>query len=169
MAPASTRSRKKTWSPGSLGVGILVGLAITLSLFLVGINVLWYFAKRSQLYQSAFLYQMDIRPSTRYLGQFSPFSILPTFIASIISLWWDSVQEQACTLQPFITLTQPKGTKYSQGIGLHYCPSNWTKSLWTAWKNRHWLLSATIIGSILCQIRESITSAIHPSTVTPNL
>ena len=158
--------RRKPWSLSGLRVPVLIGLATTLVLFLTCIAVLYGFAKKNDLYQSPFLYEIDMSTSIRPLSGVSPFSVLLPFFASIIGLWWDSVQQPLCALQPFITMTQQKGTKYSQGVGLHYCPKNWTRTLWSAWTNKHWLLYSTILGSILCQIRELIDRLFPNQTLT---
>jgi hypothetical protein len=141
------------WKPTTLRVSSLVSLLVYLILFAIAISVLYDYATGNQLYRRTFIYEVDVANVAGHIAQFTPFSIIPTFLAIVVTMWWDGITQKFCQLQPSIAMTKPEGTKWHDGPGLHYNGVNWTKSAYRAFTNRHWLLFLIVVGNILTQFR----------------
>jgi hypothetical protein len=125
-------------------------LLLYVSGLLVAMVVLFQLAQRSQLHQAFFTYRADVV----LFGDettISPFALVPTLLAVVISLWWESINSTCRSAQPYISMCKGAAAP-SQSTGLSYASSFW---LWTsikALKNRHWLLSLVGATSFLIQI-----------------
>jgi Protein of unknown function (DUF3433) len=128
---------------------MLLALLISLLALIVGIGVLYSFAKQSRLYQSAFVYQASISILKTHLSTVAPFSIIPTLIAVAMSLWWGTIDVNFRRLQPVLSMSKAP-TPILKGAGLSYQSSYW---LWAAFKvleesfqdlSTNWMYSAAI-------------------------
>lgn len=140
------------WKPTTLRIPALVSLSFYLVLLAVSISVLYDFATGNRLYQNIFINQVEFGKVAGHITAITPFSIIPTFLAVLLGMWWDAIQQKFCQLQPFVTMTRPEGTHWKEGPGMHYSTTNWIKSVLRAVRNRHWLLTLVIIGNIMCQV-----------------
>ena len=151
--------RRLDWRPFTvrkLGGGLLL---LLLALVLSAILVLYVLAKTSGLYESAFTYQTSILPSKSDLFTFAPYSIIPTFLAVIVSLWWDNVDDTFRRLQPFVAMAQ-RIVPVSPNVGLSYIAAY---PIWTtikALRHRHWIVALVSAGAILAQILTVSMSAL---------
>ncbi|OAG04389.1 uncharacterized protein CC84DRAFT_1259792 [Paraphaeosphaeria sporulosa] len=148
------------WKPTTLRITSLIGLAIYLILIAIGISILYDYSTGNRLYQSLFVNQVELGEISGHVARFTPFSIVPTFLAVILGMWWDGIHQKFCQLQPFNAMTQPGGAPWKDGPGMHYSATNWIKSSSRAARNRHWLLFFVIIGNIMCQIFVITASAL---------
>ncbi|KAF2448838.1 hypothetical protein P171DRAFT_518289 [Karstenula rhodostoma CBS 690.94] len=148
------------WKPTTLRMGSLISLAVYSILIAIGISILYDYATGNRLYQNLFVNQVELGEIAGHVARFTPFSIVPTFLAVLLGMWWDGIQQKFCQLQPFIAMTQPGGASWKDGPGMHYSATNWIKSSSRAAKNGHWLLFFVIVGNILCQIFVITASAL---------
>ncbi|KAJ4346793.1 uncharacterized protein N0V89_010725 [Didymosphaeria variabile] len=148
------------WKPTTLRIPSLISLAFYLILITIAISILYDYATGNRLYQNVFVDQVKFGEIAGHVARFTPFSIVPTFLAVLLGMWWDGIQQKFCQLQPFIAMTQPEGTSWKDGPGMHYSATNWIKSSSRAILNRHWLLFFVIVGNVLCQIFVITASAL---------
>jgi hypothetical protein len=112
--------------------------------------VLQNFAKREKLYNSAFVYELDVEV---FKATVSPFSLLGTLIAVGLALWWDAMEKNMRILQPYLSMA--KGPRVvRRGTGLSYQSSYWVGAAVKAASNRDWLLSLVTVGTTLSQVRK---------------
>ncbi|KAJ4293480.1 hypothetical protein N0V90_008763 [Kalmusia sp. IMI 367209] len=135
------------WKPTTLRIPSLISLIIYLVLFAVGISILYDYATGNHLYQKLFVDQVEIGEIAGHVARLTPFSIVPTFMAVILGMWWDAIQQKFCQLQPFIAMTRPEGTQWKDGPGMHYSTTNWVKSSVRA-TNSSFQLSTTWLQSV---------------------
>jgi hypothetical protein len=136
-----------------LRIRTLIGLAVYLMLIVSTISVLYSYAQRSDLHQALFTYRANLKVLGS-LGSFSPFAIIPTLFAVVVTLWWDTIDSTCRSLQPFLAMShEPR--RISAGVGLSYTSSFWIWTSIKAAKNRHWLLSLVTLGTILVQARKT--------------
>ena len=151
--------RRLDWRPFAIRkIGGLL-LLLLLALVLSAILVLFILAKTSGLYESAFTYQTNILPSKSDLFTFAPYSIIPTLLAVIVSLWWDNIDDTFRRLQPFVAMAR-KAVPVSPNIGLSYIAAY---PIWTVIKalnHRHWFVVLVSSGAILTQILTVSMSAL---------
>lgn len=120
---------------------------------LTAVLTLNIFAQKAGLYQTFFTYRANVK-LFGHANTISPFAIIPTMFAIVITLWWESIDTTCRTVQPFISMH--RGARYpSKGLGLSYASSFWLFASLRASKNRHWLLSLITGTTFTIQIRES--------------
>jgi hypothetical protein len=146
------------WRPLTLRkwTGVLLGLFLTL--IVATLVTIYIVAITKGLYQAGFIYQaaVHLTGSTYYLA---PYSIIPTLVASIVSLWWGSIQDTFKSLTPFLAMAN--GAKVpSEGATLSYIntPIVWITGL--AIKKRHWFLAVVTLGALFTQVLQVSMSAI---------
>ena len=153
------RKRRLDWRPFAVRkVGGLL-LFVLLALVLSAILVLFVLAKTSGLYESAFTYQTSIVPSKSDLFTFAPYSIIPTLLAVIVSLWWDNIDETFRRLQPFVAMAR-QAVPASANVGLSYMAAY---PIWTTIKalnHCHWFVVTVSGGAILAQVLTVSMSAL---------
>ncbi|PZC93347.1 DUF3433 domain containing protein, partial [Pyrenophora tritici-repentis] len=160
---------EKTRSPSDDATPILPVLRLRnlalLSLYalclLVGITVLHRYAQKSELYQDFFTYRANVKVLGR-VNTISPFAIIPTLLAIIIALWWESVDTTCRMVQPYISM-QHGAKRPSQGIALSYASSFWLFASFKALQNRNWLLSLITATTFLLQVLTIAMSALFNS------
>ena len=119
---------------------------------LTGIVVLHEYARRSGLHQAFFTYRVNMK-LLGHVNTISPFPIIPTSLAIIVTLWWESVDTTCRTVQPYISM-QHNAKRPSQGIVLSYVSHFWLFTSFKALKNRHWLLSLITATTSMLQVRK---------------
>lgn len=130
----------------------LLGLLTYVLALLVATAVLFKFAGTSALRQEFFIYRANI-DLLGHDASFSPFAIIPTFLAVGITLWWDSIDQACRALQPLLAISHDAEIP-SHGIGLSYASSFWLWASAKAAKNRHWLLSLITLTTFMLQARK---------------
>jgi hypothetical protein len=80
--------------------------------------VLYDYARRSELHQAFFTYRANIK-LLGHSNTVSPLSVIPTLLAIVVTLWWESVDTTCRTVQPYISM-QHDAKRPSQGIALSY-------------------------------------------------
>ena len=137
------------------------GLLFLLLILLVfsGILVLFTLAHTAGLYESAFTYQNNILPSKSDLFTFAPYSIAPTLLAVIVSLWWENVDEVFRRLQPFVTMSQ-KAVPVTSNVGLSYVAAYPVWTVIKALRNCHWFVALVSTGAIITQVLTVSMSAL---------
>jgi hypothetical protein len=137
--------------------GLRIRNMIYLTLYVLGlltaILVLYIFAQRAGLHHTFFTY----RASVKLFGQantISPFAIIPTLLAIVITLWWESIDTTCRTVQP-LTSVHRSAKCPSKGLGLSYASSFWLFASLRALRNSHWLLSVITATTFTLQIRKS--------------
>lgn len=144
-------TQSKNGTPGLLRLPALIGLVVALVAIVVGICVLYHYAEASDLYQKAFVYQINVSFFSGSLSSIAPFSMIPTIIAVGIGLWWSAIDENFRRLQPYLSMAK-HDPPYRQGVDLSYQTSYW---FWAATKaafNKQWLLFLVTLGSTLSPI-----------------
>ncbi|OJD31470.1 uncharacterized protein BKCO1_4800063 [Diplodia corticola] len=137
--------------PAALRLRTLCGLMMALVVVLVTLSVLYSFAERSSLHQAFFTYEASITLLSRKKAPVAPTSIIPTFVAVGIGLWWGSMDATFRRLQPFLS-TANEPTPASHGVALSYQSSYWVAAAIKAASNRHWFLCFITLGTTLSQI-----------------
>jgi hypothetical protein len=136
----------------SLRLRNLFGLLMYVLALLVATAILFKFAETSALRQKFFIYRANIE-MFRHDASFSPFAVIPTFLAVGVTLWWDSIDQACRALQPYLAISHDAETP-SRGIGLSYASSFWLWASAKAAKNRHWLLSLVTLTTFMMQARK---------------
>ena len=143
------------WRPGIFWKRTFLGLLLLISSFLAGIAWLWTYAKNGSLRQSIFTHSSEIRLNNSESLKYTPISIIPTFVAVCIGLWWGAVQQTFYCLHPYLILSSPAGVPLRSVQGS--CnPTNWCSSLVKSFCERHMSLFMLVIGCFLCQFRKLI-------------
>lgn len=130
----------------------LVFLLSYVCALLVGIVALHVLAQRSSLHQSFFTYRARIKIFGKP-NMISPFSVVPTIFAVVITLWWESVDTTCRTVQPYVSIRHTAKTPLSS-VGLSYGSSFWIWASWKALRRRHWVLALVTTTTFLIQLRE---------------
>jgi hypothetical protein len=144
-------AQSKNGTPGLLRLPALIGMVVVLVAMVVGVGVLYHYAQASDLFQKAFVYQLDVSFFSGSMSSIAPFSMIPTIIAVGIGLWWSAIDENFRRLQPYLSMAK-HDPPYRQGVDLSYQTSYW---FWAATKaafNKQWLLFLVTLGSTLSPI-----------------
>jgi hypothetical protein len=130
----------------------LISLASYAACLFAGTTILFVLAQRSELHQAFFTYRANIKVfgSSNYV---LPFAILPTVLAVVITIWWDSVNITCRLVQPY-TAIHHATQRPSQGLGLSYASHFWLGASAKALKSRHWLLALITSTTFLVQLRK---------------
>jgi hypothetical protein len=116
---------------------------------IVAIAVVYKLASKSDLHRGLFTFKINL-DSFGHLGSFTPFSIIPTSLAIILGLWWDSLDRAFRRVQPYASMSKSP-VQFSRGAGVTYQSSYWLWATGKAAKNKHWLLAFVTLGSFLAQ------------------
>ncbi|CAO2648819.1 Nn.00g097680.m01.CDS01 [Neocucurbitaria sp. VM-36] len=146
-----SRSKKENssdWRPLMLHKRWLVALLVALVAVGVTILVLHKYAVEEKLYQTAFVYQVDLG---LFKTSLTPHSVVATLIAVTIGLTWDGIDKPMRTLQPYLGMSQkPSGA--ARSISLSYQSSFWVGAAVKAAMRKHWILCLIAVGTTLSQI-----------------
>ncbi|KAK5559571.1 hypothetical protein LTR46_002613 [Exophiala xenobiotica] len=151
--------RRSNWKPFALRLYAGLLLLLFLALVFAAILTLFILAYTVGLYESAFTYQTNLVPSKSSLFTFAPYSIVPTFLAVVIGLWWDDLDETFRRLQPYVTMAQ-KAVPISPIVGLSYLPSYSIGSVAKALRNRHEYVALVSAAAVLVQVLTVSMSAL---------
>lgn len=138
-------------SPVWVKIRILLGLIFYIAILIVAITVVHRFAN-NDLKTGFFTYHLSFN-ALGHLGSFTPFSIVPTTLAVLLGLWWNSLDATFRVLQPYVSMTQSP-REIRRGAYVSYQSSYWLWASGKALKNRHWLLSLVTLGTFLAQACE---------------
>ncbi|KAF2258991.1 hypothetical protein CC78DRAFT_503810 [Lojkania enalia] len=148
---ASKKSRKRDWRPTSLRLRALAALFLSIICLILGLAILKYYADRSQLYQKAFVWQASLPIFNKRISTIAPYSVIPTILAVLVGLWWDSMDKHFRSLQPYLSMSKTT-PDLAHGAGLQYQTSYWIWAAFRAARNRHWLLLIITFGTTLSQV-----------------
>jgi len=116
-------------------------LLVFLLALLGGILALYEVARDRGLYRAAFVYEYDVGSIT----VFAPYSIIPTLLAIITKLWFESIEDVLKRVQAFTSMAYtPTGLSRSLLAEYSNTPSVLTSV--KALEHSHWML--TLIGII---------------------
>jgi hypothetical protein len=147
-----TEQQQRDWRPSMLKKKWLLALLVFLVVLAVVLLVLRRYAMQERLYRTAFTYRINLGLFNTTL---SPHSIIATFVAVIVGLFWDSVDKPLRKLQPYLSMTRgPSAT--SQGALLSYQTSYWIWAAIKAARHKHWVLCLVTFGTTLTQICQFI-------------
>lgn len=139
--------------PGLLRLRTLGLLILFLTALLTAIIILYSFASKSLLYNTAFVYQTDISIFDHPMPAITPFPIVATLLSVGISLWWGAMDVLFRRLQPFVSMAAGPSA-VAEGPSLTYEGSYWFVAAWKAINNKHWTLCFIAIGTSLTPICE---------------
>ncbi|KAJ5888389.1 hypothetical protein N7495_008430 [Penicillium taxi] len=148
-------SQSENGTPMILRLPALLALVLVLALVIVGVAVLYHYAENSRLYGESFVYQVRFSFLSSSVSSLAPFSMIPTVIATLLGLWWGSIDDNFRHLQPYLSLSK-SDQPFKKGVDMSYQSSFW---IWAAVKalcNKHWLLFLVSLGSTLSPICESM-------------
>src|SRR5271170_484511 len=128
------------WRPTILRRWTGVGLILLLLALIICIGILFAFSRGPGLYESAFVYQLNVSIFKSPVATLAPYSIVPTLVAVAVSLWWGSLEETFRRLQPFVTMTK-ESTAISCGATLSYASSYLLWAAAKAIRKSHWVLA----------------------------
>ncbi|KEF53489.1 uncharacterized protein A1O9_10464 [Exophiala aquamarina CBS 119918] len=129
----------------------------------VTISVLLGFSETDDLYQTAFVYQIDFAVAGMQLDAINPAAVLTTFLAACITLWWGAVESSIRKLQPFLALAKGP-VRTEDGTGLSYETSYLLWAAVKAIKRSHWLLALVSCGAFYAEIFTISMSALWSRT-----
>jgi hypothetical protein len=148
---ASPQSKKSDRRPPVTRLRVMLSLLFYLLILAVALAILYHFARKSLLYQTAFVYQTDLSFFNNHMSTIAPYSIVPTVFAVCVGLWWDALDKSLRDMQPYLTMSQ-RSTRLSDGVCVSYKSSYWMWASVKAAKHKHWTLVAITFGSTLCQV-----------------
>ena len=125
--------------------------------------VLFIVFRKTGLNQRFLLSRVNLSLKDGAVESIAFYSIIPTFVAVGIKLWWESVDEVFRRLQPFVPVSRQKSL-ISTRLSYNTTPVGWVVG--KAIKNHHWLLSMIAAGALLAQICTShVLPCVSPLTV----
>ncbi|OTA99510.1 hypothetical protein M426DRAFT_67631 [Hypoxylon sp. CI-4A] len=146
MAAAQAKPQSFT-----LGLWVQIVLTLLLSSVLVVIAYLYWFSETYGLYQTAFVYAFDISIGGVNLRDINPASIVTTFVAVTIGLWWSSLDTTLRRIQPYLALAKEPGAGH-EGLMISYISTYLLSAAWKASKRKHWVLVSVCTGAFLAEI-----------------
>ncbi|KAI2792564.1 hypothetical protein POX_b02602 [Penicillium oxalicum] len=161
-------TQSENGTPKVLRIPFLVAFVLALLVVVASVGILWYFAMSVGLYEKVFVYQMQWSFLSDSMSSIAPISIVPTLIATLIGLWWGSIDETFRRLQPYVAMADG-APSVSRGPGLSYESSFWLWACLRAARNKHWLLALVTLGSSLVPVFTITMSALfnrEPGVVT---
>ncbi|KAI1139925.1 hypothetical protein F5Y05DRAFT_336131 [Hypoxylon sp. FL0543] len=145
---AAIQSRPQSFT---FGLWLILTLTLLLSVTLIAIAYLYWYSGIYGLYQTAFVYAFDITIGGVDLSNVNPASILTTFVAVFIGLWWGALDTTLRRIQPFLSLAK-KPVTGDEGLLVSYISSYLLRAVWKAFRRRHWVLAAVCTGAFLSEI-----------------
>ncbi|KAJ2998606.1 hypothetical protein NUW58_g264 [Xylaria curta] len=126
-------------------------LLVLLSLTLAAIAKLYQLAQSEGLYNTIFVYNINISIGGSRLGAINPASLLTTLTAVIISNWWGSFDNTLREVQPYLALAKSPVSGY-RGVAISYKSSYLLWVAYRAARRSHWVLLLVSTGTFLAQI-----------------
>ncbi|KAI3325397.1 hypothetical protein HD806DRAFT_490219 [Xylariaceae sp. AK1471] len=122
-----------------------------LALTLTAIAILYHYSKVRGLYQTFFVYSIDVSIAGQNVGQVSPASVITTLVAVVIGLWWGSFDTTLRRVQPYLALAKGPVRGY-KGVAVSYRSSYLLKAAFRAMRRKHWVLFLISTGAFLAEI-----------------
>ncbi|KAI2467832.1 hypothetical protein F4781DRAFT_298912 [Annulohypoxylon bovei var. microspora] len=149
--PGQTMATNSKPQAFTFGLWLLIIFTLLLSATLIVIAYLYWYSGMYGLYQTAFVYAFDITIGGVDLSDVNPASIVTTFLAVLIGLWWGSLETTLRRIQPFLSLAKEPATG-EEGLWVSYISSYLLHAVWKASKRRHFVLAAVCTGAFLAEI-----------------
>jgi hypothetical protein len=143
--------KKSDRRPWLTRLRVMLSLLSYLLLLVVALAILYHFATKSLLYQTAFVYQTSLPAFNKRFSTIAPYSIVPTLLAVCVGLWWDALDKSFRSMQPYLTMSQ-RPTRLADGVCVSYHSSYWAWAAVKAARHKHWVLFAITLGSTLCHV-----------------
>lgn len=144
--PQSTQSTQAV-----LRLWVVCLLAVTLAVLLAAIATLYRRSSTVGLYETAFVYGLDVTVGTLSLHDISPASLVTTLVAVCVGKWWQSTETALRHIQPFLALSE-KPIAGFYGTSVSYGSSYLLWSASKAVRRRHWMLGAVSTGAFLVEL-----------------
>lgn len=141
----------KQAKPVVFSIFALLALVVLLLSVLAAIATLYAYSRKQSLYQSAFVYALDIEVNGKSYGQVNPASIITTLLGVCVSLWWGALDSTLRQAQPFLALAS-KPVRGWKGIDVSYGSSYLLWATQRAVRRGHWVLSSVCTGAFFTQI-----------------
>ncbi|KAI0901387.1 hypothetical protein F4806DRAFT_492275 [Annulohypoxylon nitens] len=145
---AATNSKPQSFT---FGIWLLIIFTLLLSATLIVIAYLYWYSGMYGLYQTAFVYAFDISIGGVDLSNVNPASIITTFVAVLIGLWWGSLETTLRRIQPFLSLAK-EPVSGDEGLLVSYISSYLLHAVWKASRRRHFVLATVCGGAFLAEI-----------------
>lgn len=148
----------RSWRPTAIKRRNGLGLLLFVCALLATISALRHRYHQAGLYSRALLFRADftIKHSTFAVA---PYSIVPTFLAVCLGLWWGSLEQTFRRIQPYVSMAK-RPTPTSRGPFLSYVSSYLVWGAWKAASHRHWMLALLCLGATLAEIFTVAMSAL---------
>ena len=111
-------------------------------------------SKSPGLYQSAFVYQTSATVNDNTVINLAPYSMIRTFFAVLVQLWWCTLEEKLKRLQPYVMMAR-EPMKASRGITLSYISSSQILAFGQALRSGHGLLALVCFKAFGTEIYKS--------------
>lgn len=142
---------EEDWRPATVRRWASVIHALFLASIVGALISIYMLSRGLKLYQSGLDYQDNIIIGNHLVTSVTPYSIIPTLVASIVKLMWPVLEDVSRRLSPFLAMVQhPR--KPSDGVALSYAT---TPILWitaVAAKRGHWLPALVTLGSFFTAV-----------------
>lgn len=139
--------------PSVLRLWVVCLLALTLAALLAAIATLYRRSNTVGLYETAFVYGLNVTLGSMSFQDISPASLLTTLVAVGLGMWWQNTEAALRRLQPFLALAgKPIAGFYGTSVSYQSSYLLWSAS--KAMRRRHWVLGAVSTGAFLMQICE---------------
>ncbi|KAI1457939.1 hypothetical protein F4805DRAFT_457381 [Annulohypoxylon moriforme] len=135
----------------TFGIWLLIIFTLLLSATLIVIAYLYWYSGMYGLYQTAFVYAFDISIGGVDLSNVNPASIVTTFLAVLIGLWWGSLETTLRRIQPFLSLAK-EPVAGDEGLLVSYISSYLLHAVWKASRRGHLVLATVCGGAFLAEI-----------------
>lgn len=135
---------------------VLLGLFALLASILATIAALYWYDNAQGLYQTAFVYAINISINGIDLGPVNPASIITTLVAVCIGLWWGSIDTTLRSVQPFLALAK-EPVLGSKGVSVTYRSSYLLWAAFRASKRRHLVLVLICTGAFFVEICKQLS------------
>lgn len=142
---------RKQAKPVVFSIFGLLALVVLLLSILAAIATLYAYSRKRSLYQSAFVFALDIEVNGKSYGQVNPASIITTLLGVCVSLWWGSLDSTFRRYQPFLALAK-EPVRGWKGISVSYGSSYLLWAAQRAARRGHWVLSSVCTGAFFTQI-----------------
>ncbi|KAI1206168.1 uncharacterized protein F4807DRAFT_453588 [Annulohypoxylon truncatum] len=145
---AATNAKPQSFT---FGIWLLIIFTLLLSATLIVIAYLYWYSGMYGLYQTAFVYAFDISIGGVDLSNVNPASIVTTFLAVLIGLWWGALETTMRRIQPFLSLAK-EPVNGDQGLMVSYISSYLLHAVWKASRRGHFVLATVCGGAFLAEI-----------------
>ncbi|RDW82963.1 hypothetical protein BP5796_04454 [Coleophoma crateriformis] len=148
---SSGKGKESDWRPQLLRGWQLIAFLTLLLGIVAALASIYAKYRNTGLYQQFLVSSVNVNIDNTSIQALAPYSILPTFVAVMVKLWWGSVDETFRRLQPYISLAK-NPTSNAKGTTLSYISSPLVWAAVKAGKHRHWLLAGVATGALLGEV-----------------